>query len=688
MRDGVHYADADAQGLHLFDVRNPGLDSLVPLNLPESATTFDDFVFSPDETRILLRTNVTPVYRHSVIADYYVYDLKTQRATNLFDQGIEQFAEFAPDGHKVAFVSGNNLYYRDVTMDKNTQITTDGAANKVLNGLPDWVYEEEFSPMDGNGMKALAWSPDGTKIAFLRFDESLVPEMPLTWYEGDAYPRYSKFKYPKVGEQNSTVTAHVFDLKTGKITLVNTEYDGGGDHYLPRLHWTPDGRLVITRLNRGQDVLELLIADDNTGAVSLLHRETDPAYVEIESENKLIFLKNRPQFMWMSEQSGFSHLYLYSIQPAAAMKPIALTSGAYDLTAFYGVDEKNGKFYYQTATPTPLDRQIWEGSLEGAAPRLLTPGNGTHEAAFSPTFDYYTLTRSDVNTPPVVELREISGKVVRVLTDNDRVRRNLKTHSFVSKEFFSFKLPGDTISLNGWMLQPKQLQAGKKYPVLIDIYGGPGSQTVQNQYDGYYDAWRQMLVQKGIIVVSVDNRGTGARGRDFKKCTQLELGKLETEDQISAARYLGTLPYVDAARIGIWGWSFGGYLSTSCILKGNDVFKMAVAVAPVVNWKWYDSVYTERYMRTAKENAGGYERNSPINFANLLKGDNYLLCHGIADDNVHWQQSAEMVNALIKANKQFEQHYYPNRNHGIYGDNATIHLFSKITEFVQEQLQH
>ncbi len=603
----------------------------------------------------------------------------------------QQFAALSPDASKVAFVAGNNLYIKDLKTGQTTQITRDGAKNKIINGLPDWVYEEEFSPVDGDGMVATKWSPDGSMLAFIRFDETNVPEFPLTWYEGGSYPRRSTFKYPKVGSPNSLVSVHLYDAEaasmTGEVMGLET------DDYVPRINWTTDNQLVMSRLNRRQDTLELLVAvpartindqEENKKWIPsrLLLRETDAAYVELESENKLTFLQ-QGGFLWTSERSGFQHIHQFS--PAPGVVGRDATPGNFDVTAFYGVDHKNNKFYYQTATPTPLDRQVWEGDLKGGAPRLLTPGGGTNDAVFSPTFEYFTHSWQDANTPPFVTLRKRSGEVLRTLVDNDRVIQLRREYGFVDKKFFQIKL-NDSIALNAWILQPARMDSTRKYPVLFDNYGGPGSQTVQNLYDGYVGSWHQMLVQKGYVIVSVDNRGTGGRGRDFKKCTQLQLGKLETQDQIAAARYFRAQPWVDAGRIGIWGWSYGGYLSTSCILKGNDVFKMAMAVAPVTNWKWYDSAYTERYMHTTKDNAAGYEENSPVNFASMLRGDNYLICHGTADDNVHWQQTTEMINALVKANKQFETYYYPNRNHGIYGDNATRHLFTKLTDFVLEKL--
>jgi dipeptidyl-peptidase-4 len=695
LKDGTHYAEADHDGkLHIHDVRNAKSDSIITLKLPEKALGFDQFEFSQDETQLLIRTETEPIYRHSVLANYFVYDFRTGKTEPVFEAGKQQFVALSPDGTKVVFVFENNLYIKELVTKSITQITHDGLKNKVINGLPDWVYEEEFSPVDGDEMVATRWSPDGNQLAFIRFDETAVPDMPLTWYEGGVYPRRSSFKYPKVGAANSTVSVHLYDLNTQQILgkLMGLEVDD----YCPRIHWTEDNQLVMTRLNRRQDTIDLLLAmpertiytrEDQTNWIPtrLLLEETDPAYVEIESENKLVFLKDKRHFLWMSDRSGWQHIYRYGMNQAAAEGSLALTKGPFDVTAFYGVDEKNGKFYFQAATPTPLDRQIWEGDLNGGDARLLTPPAGTHEAAFSPTFDYFTHVWSNANTPPVVNICDRQDDTLRVLNKNERVKKLRKDYGFVPKEFFQIPLADGTL-LNGWMLRPAVMDSLKKYPVLFDNYGGPGSQTVQNQYDGYMGSWHQMLVQKGYIVVSVDNRGTGARGRDFKKCTQLQLGKLETEDQIAAARFLGSQPWADPNRIGIWGWSFGGYLSTSCILKGANVFKMAMAVAPVSNWKWYDAAYTERYMHTTQDNAQGYEENSPIHFAKLLRGDNYLICHGITDDNVHWQQSVEMIDALIRANKQFDTYYYPNRNHGIFGDNATIHLFTKLTDFVLEKL--
>jgi dipeptidyl-peptidase 4 len=691
--DGLHYLKNEEGTIAQYRLLNDSMvATIVPATVLAKVEDMDNFEVSDYGKVLLLRGNSKPVYRHSVLADYWVYNLNTRTLDAVFNEkGAVQYAALSPDGGKVAFVAGNNLYYKDLSTGKTMQITTDGERNKVINGLADWVYEEEFSSTEGSGMVAAAWSPDGEKIAFIRFDETQVPEAHLTWYENEAYPRYSAFKYPKVGTNNSKVSAHVYDLKTGLVLCASTPDCGitvgakaleQQDLYIPRIYWTPDNELCVYRLNRYQNELILSLYDPKSQQIRTIHTESDAAYVDLEVCNKPYFLNKNGQYMWLSERDGHTHVYL---QDKSSAKTTQLTKGDWDVMEFFGVDETKGTFYFQAATPSPRDRQIWEGYLDGRAAKLLTPEAGTSEAKFSPTFEHFICTWSDNNTPPVVTCRNRTGQVVKTMVDNNRVRNIRNSFQVSPKTAWTFKTTDSTL-LYGTMIKPRNFDPAKQYPVLFDIYGGPNSQTTQNNYDGYFDTWRQMLAQKGYIVVSVDNRGTGGRGRDFKKCTQLQLGKLETEDQIAAARYLATQPYVDARRIGIWGWSFGGYLSSSCVLKGADVFKMAIAVAPVTNWKWYDSAYTERFMHTIADNSKGYEDNSPVNFAHLLKGDNYLLCHGMADDNVHWQHSVEMTNALIKANKQFDTYSYPNRNHGIYGDNATIHLFTKLTNFITEKL--
>lgn len=688
--DGQHFCKHEDGALSEYSLASGELSSILLRDSDlKGLDNFDDFVLASDMSFVLLRSQSEPVYRHSVLADYYVYHFKTGKTEKLFD-GRVQYTAISPDNQAIAFVANNNLYYKELQNNRVVQVTRDGAQGRIINGVADWLYEEEFSSVSGDGMAALRWSPDGDKIAFIRFDETRVPQFTMNQYTGDAYPVQNAFKYPKVGEKNAELSVKLYDLVDRKtLSVMGLEKDD----YVPRLHWTSDNRLVITRLNRRQDTLELLIAlpgraifDDQDETTYMpvrpLLMETNPAYVELHDH--LYFLQTQKRFIWTSEQQGYNHIYAYSLNPEEGEKPTPLTSGNFDVTSFYGLDEKTGRFYFQTATPTPMDRQVWEGYLNGNASKLLTPKPGWWEASFSPDYSFYRLSWSDANNPPEVNLHHRDSSGSRSLVDNTHILEARKNYGLVEKKFWKFRLPDGT-ELNGWMLKPDSITPGKKYPVLFDVYGGPGSQTVQNQYDGYLDAWRQMLVQKGIIVVSVDNRGTGARGQAFKKCTQLQLGRLETEDQIAAARFLGSMPFVDPGRIGIWGWSFGGYLSTSCLLKGNEVFSMAMAVAPVVNWKWYDSAYTERYMRTLADNQKGYEENSPIFFVDKMRGQ-YLICHGIADDNVHWQHTVEMINALIKAGKSFETVYYPNRNHGIYTDNANMHLFTKLTNFILEKL--
>lgn len=686
MKDGLHYTLLENDAIERYDLRTQQQDSTL-VAAGEIKIKFDTYTFSKDEQFLLLRSETEPLYRHSILATYHVFDLRSRKLAKVNEGSPAQFAAISPDGTKVAFVMNNNIYVRYLPDGRLVQVTDDGQKNKIINGVPDWIYEEEFSPADGEGMTALEWNPDGQRFAFFRFDESEVPTMPLTWYESGVYPRQSEFKYPKVGANNATVSVYIYDIAHERFAPC-PDVKVNPDDYLVRLNWASKFNLVVTRLNRMQDTLDLvLLAPEGLGEYlafeqELLLRETDTAYVDVA--DYLTFLDEPHQYIWSSERSGYNHIYLYDFISGNLLSP--LTSGNFDVTSFYGVDEKNGKFYYQTATPTPMDRQVWEGDLKGVAPpRLLTTRAGANDAIFTPTFDHYLLDWSDANMPNVVSLHERNGSFLKTFEDNAHILQLRKQYGFVAKSFFKFNTPDGT-ELNGWMLRPDSLEAGRKYPVLVDIYGGPGSQTVQNQYDGYIGSWHQMMVQQGYIVVSVDNRGTGARGRDFKKCTQLQLGRLETEDQIAAARYLATLPYIDSSRIGIWGWSFGGYLSTSCILKGADVFKMAVAVAPVTNWKWYDAAYTERYMHTTATNSKGYEENSPVNFTDRLRGGNYLICHGMTDDNVHFQQTAEMINALVKSGKMFDTCYYPNRDHGIYTDNATRHLFTKITDFILERL--
>lgn len=678
-KDGVHYTRLSGAIIEQYDLRTGEKSGVifdaatVPTAAPGWKGVFDGYSFSDDESKILLKVNSEPIYRWSTKADFFVFDSKTKKITALHEASKQRYATFSPDGSKVAFVLENDLYFKDLTSGQTTQVTHDGKTNHIINGASDWVYEEEFELV-----RAFEWSTDGSKIAFLRFDESAVPEMTMEMYRGGAYPELVTFKYPKVGEQNAVVTAWIYDLNTRKTLQVNT--GAAPDDYLPRIVWTPQNKLCLTWMNRHQNHLKLLLADAGTGSCAVLLEEKNKYYIDLHNAT---FLADGSGFVWPSEKSGFNHLYKHDM---AGKEVAALTKGNWDVTNFYGVDEKNGLLYFQAAAETPMRRELYSVKLNGKSLKKISKEKGFQSAQFSSTFDYYVNTFSTLNSPPRYVVRDRKGKEVRALEQNAAVTHKQSEYGTVPAEFFNFKT-SEQVSLNGWMIKPNAPQfQNQKLPVLMFVYGGPGSQQVTDAWKGANYWWFQMLAQQGYVVACVDNRGTGGRGEEFKKMTYQQLGKLETQDQIEAAKYLGTLPFVDPARVGIFGWSYGGYMSSLCLLKGRDVFKSAIAVAPVTNWKWYDTIYTERYMRTNKENPDGYEQNSPINFADLLKG-NYLLVHGLADDNVHFQHTAEMANALIAKNKQFDTMIYPNRNHGIGGGNAKIHLYTLMTNFLNEKLK-
>ncbi|MFH1937492.1 MAG: DPP IV N-terminal domain-containing protein, partial [Bacteroidota bacterium] len=515
------------------------------------------------------------------------------------------------------------------------------------------------------------------KIAFYRFDESKVKEYTLEYF-GDIYPEIYTFKYPKAGEDNSLIAIKIYDLEQGETVPVDTGTET--DIYIPRIKWTTDpNTLAMYRMNRHQNKLELLLADANNGSSRVILTENNPWYIDITDD--WTFLKDRESVLLSSEKDGYNHLYLYDLNGRLIRQ---LTSGPWDATSLYGVDEEHGLVYFQSAESSPLNREVNVIALDGSGKRTLSGKEGTNRAQFNTDYTIYINNWSDINTPPVITLNNSDGEEIRVMETNEKLMELMKRYDFQQADLFSFNTD-DEMELNGWMLKPPGFDPEKKYPVLFTIYGGPGSQTVANRW-GTVSAWNQLLAQHDILVVSVDNRGTGARGQEFKKCTYLQLGKYETLDQIEAAKYLGTLPYVDPHRIGMWGWSFGGYLTLSCLTKGADYFSMGVAVAPVTNWKYYDNIYTERFMRTPRENEEGYEDNSPVNHADKLKG-NLLIIHGMADDNVHAQNTYDMVSALVAANKQFELQVYPNSNHGIYsGKNTTWHNYTRMTEFILENL--
>lgn len=638
----------------------------------KKAIELDGYQFSADESKVLITTDQESIYRYSTKGLYYVYDFAAKKLRQINTSGKASHATFSPDGNYVSFVSGNNLYFEDVNSGKRTTITKTGVPNKLINGMSDWVYEEEFA-----FTKAYEWSPDGKYIAYYEFDESNVKEFDMPMYGGGLYPEHYKFKYPKAGERNSIVRILIYAVETGKTMVANVGKET--DQYIPRINWTKrPGKLLIQRMNRNQNQLDLLVIDADSGKPDLMHSEKSNTYIDVFDD--LTFLSNGDEFLWTSETEGYKHIYLFNLNGKMTGK---VTKGEWEVTNVYGVNEKKGLIYYQSTEEGPLTRNIYSIGLDGKGKTKLSEATGQNRAQFSKGFKYYINTHTDANTPPTITLHNSKGKQVRVLESNEKLKSALKTVNAPKKEFFKFNT--GKVELNGWMIKPNDFSEKKKYPVFMYVYGGPGSNTVGDSWGGANQLWYMHLAELGYIVVSVDNRGTGSRGREFKHCTYQELGKLETEDQIASAEYLMSLPYVDASRIGIQGWSYGGYMTSLCLTKGAKYFKAGIAVAPVTNWRFYDTIYTERFMRTPKENASGYDDNSPINHVEKMTGK-YLLVHGSADDNVHYQNTMEMISALVDANKQFDLFIYPDKNHGIYGGNTRYHLYTKMTEFLKENL--
>jgi dipeptidyl-peptidase-4 len=636
------------------------------------ADGIDSYTFSSDERLVLIANNSNPIFRHSFTADYYLYDTTSKKVDKLFNFQVQE-PTFSPDGKKIAFARENNLYVYDIASKEIVAVTTDGKKNSVINGITDWVYEEEFA-----FVRAFDWSKDSKKVAYIRFDESQVPEFSMSIFKKDLYPTVETFKYPKAGEKNSEVSLHIYDVTnkgTQKINL--SKYS---DFYIARLQWTNEANVLSAQvLNRHQNNLDLLFVDGNTGATKVVLNEKDNAYVDVT--DNLTFLKDN-SFIWTSEKDGFNHIYLYD--KTGKLKN-QVTKGNWEVTNYYGFDEKTSTVFYQSVENGSINRDVYSINLNGKNKVRLSKSTGTNAATFSPNFQYFINTFSSATQATIYTLNEAKkGVQVQVIENNAGLTAKLKGYNLPAKEFFVLQTAKGN-ELNAWILKPKDFDPSKKYPVFMYQYSGPGSQQVNNDWNSNDDYWFQMLAQQGYIVACVDGRGTGFKGAAFKKVTQKELGKYEVEDQIDAAKVIGNYPYVDKNRIGIWGWSYGGFMASNCLLKGADVFKMAIAVAPVTNWRFYDSIYTERYMQTPQENASGYDENSPINHVNKLKGK-FLLIHGSGDDNVHVQNSMQMMEALIQANKQFDSQIYPDKNHGIYGGKTRIQLFNKMTNFIKENL--
>ena len=688
MKDGKTYASFEKGQLNIYNYKTGKLEktlfgitdlTLHPDSLPIG---LQDYTLSDNEDKMLCATEMESIYRHSYHATYYVYDFKTKTLQPLSENGKQRLATFSPDATKVAFMRDNNLFIKDLKTGEEKQFTNDGLYNHIINGAPDWVYEEEFSFSQG-----FYWSPDSKKIAFMKFDESKVREFQMEEFEG-LYPDWYSFKYPKAGEDNSIVGIYVYDLESGKTVKMDTGNET--DIYLPRIAWTKDVNvLAIQRLNRHQNHLEILAADATTGKSRVFYDETNDYYIDITDDWH--FLEDGKTFLMTSERSGYNHIYLCNLDGKQAKQ---LTSGSWDVTSVYGFDGK--EVYFQAAKNTPVDRQIYAVNLKGKM-REVIGRPGTNQARFSNDFSYLININSSITQPRQFELYTNKGQLVRVLEDNHEFAEKLKTFNLGEKKLMKISDPafvlsdGTQVDVDAWQILPPDFDPSKKYPVLIYVYGGPGHQTVNNSWADSDYWWMQLLAQHGIISVSINNRGSGAQGEVFKKMTYLQLGKYETEDMITLAKYMAKQPYVDANRIGIYGWSYGGFMAANGITKGADVISTAVSVAPVTNWRYYDNIYTERYMRTPQENPEGYDDNSPVSNTALIKG-NYLLCHGSGDDNVHYQNAMELIKAMISNGKQFDLMIYPNKNHGIYGGyeygsgECRMHLFNKIDNFLFKHL--
>ena len=662
-----------ATSIDVYDYKTLSkVNTLVKSSDLDGITFFSDYTFSKDESKIVLATDVEPIFRHSTLGVFYVYDTKNKSLVKISNEKIQE-PTLSPDGKKVAFGLNNNLYVKDFETNQTTQITFDGEKNKIINGITDWVYEEEFA-----FVRAFEWNADGTHIAFIRFDETKVAEFSMDVYGNGLYPEQAVFKYPKAGEANSLVSLHIYDIVSKKVNDVKVS-KSYTDFYIPRIKWTNDANILSAQFtNRHQNELDLWMINASDMSSNLVLAEKDKAYIDVT--DNLTFLKDN-SFIWTSEMDGYNHIYHYSKDGKLINQ---VTKGAWEVTNYYGFDEKNRTVFYQSVENGSINRDVYAIKIDGKNKKRLTQKEGTNSADFSADFTYFINTFSSATTAPEYTLHTSKdGKLVKVIKDNSALQNSLKAYHLPTKEFSTIAVNGN--DLNMWMIKPADFDSTKQYPVLMYQYSGPGSQTVANTWNSANDYWYYYLAQQGYIVVSIDGRGTGFKGATFKKVTQNELGKYEVEDQIQAAKQLGEMDFVDSSRIGIWGWSYGGFMSSNALFKGNDVFKMAIAVAPVTSWRYYDSIYTERYMTTPQENPSGYDENSPIFHVDKLKG-NFLLIHGSADDNVHVQNTMQMVEALIQANKQFEWMIYPDKNHGIYGGNTRLHLYTKMTNYIKENL--
>ncbi len=652
-------------------VSNEELDSLSHGRV--TMGNLGDYSFSNDEKRILLAVDMESIWRRSTLAYYYVYDLEKKTLTMVSDTTEKlHFADLSEDGQHALFAKGCDLYLQNMATGAVTRITRDGQENAILNGFADWVYEEELDMS-----QAASWSPDGTKIAFLRFDERRVKEYNFALYDS-LYPTDFKYKYPKAGEDNSLVDVFIYDLAGGALTRI--DLGDNSNCYFPRVYWLPNSReAVVLKLNRHQNRLDFIRYNTLTGKQDIIYTDHNEKWLDVTDD--YYFLKDSKSMIVTSERDGFNHIYKVTF--GGDIKQ--LTSGNWEVNKIQYVNEDKQQIYYLSNESHVLNRDLYIVNFDGKKKKMLSSGDGWNSTEFSPNGHFYRNVYSSLNVLPQYTVRNAAGKELRVLNDNKGVQKTMDDYGFAKREIVRFTT-ADGVELYGWMLKPADFDPSKKYPVMMNCYGGPGSQQVMNAYSGAQDlAFYQMLAQQGYISVCVDGRGTATRGDAFKKVIYRQMGKYEAIDQIAAANWLKTLPYVDGSRIGIWGWSFGGYLSALSLFRGDGAFKMAISVAPVTNWRYYDNIYTERFMRTPQENPDGYDLNSPTTYADKLQGK-YLLIHGTADDNVHFQNAMELVKALNEAEVEYDQFFFPNKNHFIMGGNTRSYLYKKLANYILNNL--
>jgi dipeptidyl-peptidase-4 len=655
-------------------------DSLLPIKIIS-------FEISDDLKKIVLQTEVEPIYRHSTIEKNYIYFRETNKLELLSTKGKQRYVSFSPDGQKVAYVIDNNMYYADLVADEITEvmISNDGKKNSIINGATDWVYEEEFGIN-----KAYQWSPDNKNIAYYRFDESKVKEFSISFYKSNNYPSLETYKYPKAGEDNSAVTIQVYNLESQKNIYTYKPAEDAQQYYIPSLKWGKiANHLYLQKLNRLQNDLELIVCNITTGKHRLVLHENSNTYIDVNSKGESpVFVDFNESFLWLSEMEGFNEIYLYN---TSGIKLNKVSKSGFDVVKFYGYNETNKTVYFQSVGSKPYLKELVSANIDGKLSVLLGDTLNSYGAEFDLSLNHLIVSKSALNRPTLYHqysIIENNFTKIKELENNDDLQLKLNNLDITDNElgatFFNFTTP-DSVVLYGYMIKPHKIKKKKKYPIFMYCYGGPGNSLVENRFGGGNFMYFQYLASLGYGVVCVDNRGTGNRGVKFKNCTYLNLGEIETNDQISAAKYLGGLGWVDSTRISMFGWSYGGFMAANCITKGAKTFKCAISVAPVTNWKYYDNIYTERYMSTPQLNPVGYENSSCIKYTGLYKGK-LLLIHGTGDDNVHFQNSLEFSNSLIKENKQFEQFFYPNRNHGIGGGVTRLNLYQKMTNFIIQNL--